>query len=157
MDWYMWDMMMRYMDNSEARMQLEELERRGTEHGKQFDGLDKLINAYQVVIDKIDDWNSDQEKDCAIKEFFPLVKAQPLCVLFAANSVDRLATGEVRARGREIAEGLRRLSRGEKQEGGTKSGDINTRALLVSLKDTRNTQYKELRETLSKAPGLRIR
>ena len=28
---------------------------------------------------------------------------------------------------------------------------------IVSLKDTRNSQYKELRETLSKAPGLRIR
>ena len=37
LDWYMWVMMIVYMDLSEARSQLEELESRGTEHGKQFD------------------------------------------------------------------------------------------------------------------------
>ena len=48
------------MDLSKVRSQLEELASRGTEHGNQFDGFDKLIIAYQVYIDKYSSWNSDR-------------------------------------------------------------------------------------------------
>ena len=36
LDWYMWQMMIPYMDLSQARAQLEELDSRGTEHGNHF-------------------------------------------------------------------------------------------------------------------------
>jgi len=161
MDWYMWDMMMSYMDHSEARMQLEELERRGTEHGKQFDGLDNLINAYQVYIDKYDGWNFDQKKDYLIKEVFPHHKAQPLCVWFALVSArsggDRLATTSVRVQGKQIAELIARHPCQSDWHIIIEIGGVPMHEEFVSLKDTRNSQYKELRETLSKGPDLRIR
>ena len=60
LDWYMWDMMMGHIDHTEARVQLEDLERNGTEHGKQF-RFDNLIRAYKVYNTKFNSWDHDQQ------------------------------------------------------------------------------------------------
>ena len=207
LDWYMWDMMMKHIDHSQARSQLEELESRGTEHGKQFDGFDKLINAYQDYLDKYDDWSSKQRKKeqkqwirkslgfgipivnfdhltqhwCrvvggaqkdlpvhALQEYWRKDRSMDPTPDFKdkrgkdhGDLVDDIARSDFAdswapARGAADAEMDMKWNVGV-VERLRERDDMADRRGIVSLKDTRNTQYKELRETLSKAPGLRIR
>ena len=212
LDWYMWDMMMKHIDHSQARSQLEELESRGTEHGKQFNGFDRLINAYQDYLDKYDDWCSKQRKkeqkqwirkslgfDITIVNFDHLTqhwckvvggaqKDLPIHALQEYWRTDRSMSPTPDFKGKRgkkhgdlvedvanidfavswaVTRAWVRAAFRAKNRGGSYLRIRATpvehaeagqdRSGIVSLKDTRNSQYKELRETLSKAPGLRIR
>ena len=176
LDWYMWDMMMKHIDHSQARSQLEELESRGTEHGKQFDGFDRLINAYEVYIDKYDGWNYDQRVHHWCKEVGGAQKDLPVHALQEYWRTDRPMdpTPDFKdKRGKDhgdLVADIARIDFADSWAALRKARAwCNLEAAVprrtvsqdhrgtVSLKDTRNTQYKELRETLSKGPDLRIR
>ena len=180
---------MRYMDHSEARMQLEELEGRGTEHGRQFNGFDSLINAYQVYIDKFNDWNRGKLVHHWCKVVGGAQKGLPVHALQEYWRQDRSMdpTPDFKdKRGKNHGDLVADIGRSDFADSwaaclAARGGygmvcdhgaddiesipwddDIEDQAQtdmrgIVSLKDTRNSQYKELRETLSKAPGLRIR
>ena len=207
----MWDMMMKYIEHSQARSQLEELESRGTEHGKQFDGFDRLINAYQGYLDKWDDWSSKQRKkeqkqwirrslgfDITLENFDHLDQHWCKVVGGAQKDLPVHALQEYWRKDRsmdptpdfkdkrgkdhgDLVDDIARsdfadcwaTARGRNPRSEASPGDhvlgmhvtINNTTVgciidsrgIVSLKDTRNSQYKELREMLSKAPDLRIR
>ena len=186
LDWYMWDMMMKHIDHSQARSQLEELESRGTEHGKQFDGFDRLINAYQVYQDKYDGWNWDQRNQHWCKVVGGAQKGLPVHALQEYWRKDRSMdpTPDFKdKRGKGHGELMVKIARSDFADSWATARSCfpptmagagydnrpstqfyqwimiasEDRKGIVSLKDTRNSQYKELRETLSKAPGLRIR
>ena len=179
LDWYMWDMMMQYMDHSEAKSQLEELETIGTEHGKQFGGFDNLINAYQVYKDKHEVWSLDQCRDNWIKEIGGCQKALPIHALQEYYREDRSleSTSDFKQGrwsnwgwklGKESVRRQRNKFRTvtpakdkwprnpifdmglpDRRPAIWMKGEAEQRG-IVSLKETRNTQYNELRETLSK-------
>jgi len=175
LDWYMWDMMMRYMDHVEARAQLEDLEDQGTEHGKQFD-FDNLINAYQVYHDKFVGWSWDQRDHHWVKEIGRCQKALPIHALqeyyredSSLDSTSDFKQGRWSNWGWKLGkESVRRQRNKFRTVTPAKDkwpifdmglpdrlpaiwmkGEAEQRG-IVSLKETRNTQYNELRETLSK-------
>ena len=182
LDWYMWDMMMKYIDHSSARSQLEELEKQGTEHGKQFDGFDKLINAYSVYVCGYSLMNDCERIKYWCEELGGSQKALPLHALQEYYRKDRKMDPTPDFKGKRgtshenLVEQLSKknglggefaLCRGENLRARMDEGwwgvafvefgvDIDRKG-IVSLKNTRETQYKELRETLSKAPVLSIR
>ena len=73
-------MMIPYMDLSQARAQLEELDSRGTEHGNHFN-FDKLTNAYKEYIDKYSSCNYSQCSELWCKGVGGSQKDLPIHVL----------------------------------------------------------------------------
>jgi hypothetical protein len=63
LDWHMWEMMLRQFNKTEhwvlAAQQYEELEKKGTAHGKAF-SLQPLIDALQTYSDKYSGWTTEQ-------------------------------------------------------------------------------------------------
>jgi hypothetical protein len=65
LDWHMWEMMLRQFKDEHYALvaqQYQELDEKGTEHGKQF-SLDPLINALQTFSDKFAGWTDAQRKE----------------------------------------------------------------------------------------------
>jgi hypothetical protein len=55
LDWHMWKMLLKYMPEKEAAMQFQELEEKGTAHGKHF-SLWPLIEATDAYVQNYNKW-----------------------------------------------------------------------------------------------------
>ena len=55
MDWHMWKMLQKYISPEAAALQLQELEEKGTAHGKHF-SLSPLIEALDTYVKNFDGW-----------------------------------------------------------------------------------------------------
>lgn len=170
LDWYMWDMMMGHIDHTEACVQLEDLERNGTEHGKQF-RFDNLIRAYKVYYNKFYSWDHDQQSHYWIKEIGRCQRDLPIHALQEYYREDRsmVPTPDF-MQGRGIRSGnLKEMVPRLGVDHGTSrchgghdpqmphvynmdwqySVYVKPDELgMISLKDTRKMQYKELKNTL---------
>ncbi len=60
-DWHMWTMLLKYLPQEEAILQLHSLEIHGTEHGTHFD-FSSLIGAYEMLGQNWDNWDYNQCK-----------------------------------------------------------------------------------------------
>jgi hypothetical protein len=80
LDWHMWEMMLRQFNSDEHRKlaaeQYQELDAKGTEHGKMF-SLDPLIQALQKYSDKFDGWTDEQRENYWFKEVGRLQRQLP--------------------------------------------------------------------------------
>ena len=195
LDSYMWEMMMKHIDHSEAQSQLEELETQGTEHGKQFDGFDSLINAYQVFLNNYISWYNRQRMNYWCEEVGGAQKGLPVHALqwyyrpgrwtydeWVAKIATRcglgvalgLISGDVygyplptSCDGTSTINAMLRTANSAHSNAtiGSLLGWQKYIPLamecdcdrVASLKNILNSEYKDLKDTLSKAPGLRIR
>lgn len=59
LDWHMWKMLLKYMTKEAAALQFQELEDKGTAHGKYF-SLKHLIEAFNTYVKNYDTWEEGQ-------------------------------------------------------------------------------------------------
>lgn len=59
LDWHMWSMILQYLRRHEAKIQLENLEKNGTEHGEQF-SFDELVKTQMIYLEKFHTWDAEQ-------------------------------------------------------------------------------------------------
>ncbi len=84
-DWHMWTMLLKYLPQEEAALQLHALETNGTEHGTYFDfGI--LIGAYAILEQNWSKWNSNQCNTHWVKQ---IGGAQLLVPAHVANEYSR--------------------------------------------------------------------
>jgi serine/threonine protein kinase len=62
MDWHMWAMIQKYLPQEAQAQQLQELETKGTAHGKHFN-LQGLTGALQTYVDNAEKWDYDQRAE----------------------------------------------------------------------------------------------
>ncbi len=84
-DWHMWTMLLKYLPEEEASLQLHSLETNGTEHGTQFD-FSTLLDAYQTLEQNWNQWNSNQRDTHRVKQ---VGGAQLLAPAHVANEYSR--------------------------------------------------------------------